>query len=174
MSEPSDAFQYHVRLIPEGEDRERVVCSQCGFVFYENPKVIVGAVCHWRGRYLLCRRAIEPRRGFWTMPAGYLELSETTEQGAVREVWEEARAKVTVDALLAVYSLPQISQVHLIYRAVMPSPDCAPGPESEEVGLFAWDEIPWSDLAYPTVTWSLTHHHDVAGQTVFAPRGVPE
>ncbi len=162
------------RLIPQGEDRERLVCRQCGHIFYENPKVIVGAVCVWENRYLLCRRAIEPRSGFWTMPAGYLELSESTEQGAVREVWEEARARVEVDALLAIYNLPIISQVHLIYRARMLGGDHAAGPESEDVGLFAWEDIPWDDLAYPNVAWSLRHHRDLAGRTGFAPRGIPE
>lgn len=162
-----------VRAIPEGDDRERLVCSDCGFVLYENPKVIVGAVCRWDGRYLLCRREIEPRRGFWTMPAGYMELNETTEQGAIREVWEEARATVEIDALLAIYNLPQISQVHLIYRAHMLSPDFAAGPETTEAGLFAWEDIPWRDLAYPTVGWSLRHDHELRGQRGFAPRGAP-
>lgn len=162
------------RVIPEGEDRERLVCRQCRHIFYENPKVIVGAVCVWEDRYLLCRRAIEPRKGFWTMPAGYLELSEATDKGAIREVWEEASARIVVDGLLALYNLPIISQVHLIYRGRMVSPDHAPGIESLETGLFAWDEIPWNDLAYPNVAWSLRHHRDLVGQTAFAPRGIPE
>lgn len=163
-----------VRKIPEGDDRIRLVCGDCGYVLYENPKIIVGAVCTWEGRYLLCRRAIEPRKGFWTMPAGYMELHETSEQGAAREVWEEARAKVEIDALLAVYNIPQISQVHMIYRARMLTADFAAGPESLEVRLFDWDEIPWPDLAYPNVKWSLTHARDLKGQTGFAPRGMPE
>jgi ADP-ribose pyrophosphatase YjhB (NUDIX family) len=173
MTETPFGTPQHIRRIPEGEDRERLVCSHCGYVFYENPKIIVGAVCDWQGRYLLCRRAIEPRRGFWTVPAGYMELSESAEQGARREVWEEALAQVTIDTLLAVYSLPHISQVHLIYRARMTSPEFAPGPESEAVDLFAWDAIPWDQLAYPNVAWSLRHHHDLIGQTGFAPRGIP-
>ena len=174
MSQPPVAAAPCLRLIPEGDDRERMVCGQCGHIFYENPKVIVGAVCDWDGRYLLCKRAIEPRRGFWTMPAGYLELAESTEQGAAREVWEEARAKVEIGALLAIYNLPKISQVHIIYRARMVSADYAAGPESEDVGLFAWDDLPWNDLAYPNVAWSLTHHRDLADQTNFAPRGIPD
>jgi ADP-ribose pyrophosphatase YjhB (NUDIX family) len=160
-------------MIPDGDERERLVCGQCGHVFYENPKVIVGAVCVYEDRYLLCRRAIEPRRGFWTMPAGYMELEETTAQGAVREVWEEALARVEVDALLAIYDLPSISQVHMIFRARMLTPDFGAGVESEEVALFRWDEIPWDDLAYPNVAWSLQHHRDLVGQTGFAPRGIP-
>lgn len=162
-----------IRTIPEGDDKPRLVCGDCGFIYYENPKVIVGAVCTWEDRYLLCRRAIDPRRGFWTMPAGYLELAESAEHGARREVWEEAMARVDIDCLLAVYSLPGISQVHLIYRAPMLAPECGPGTESLEVGLFAWDEIPWDDLAYPNVGWSLHHHRDLRGRQDFAPRGVP-
>jgi ADP-ribose pyrophosphatase YjhB (NUDIX family) len=161
------------RMIPEGDDRERLVCGDCGFVFYENPKVIVGAVCTWGDRYLLCKRAIEPRRGYWTMPVGYMELGETTEQGALREVWEEARASARIDGLLAVYSIPEISQVHMIYRARMLSPDFAAGPESLEVGLFRWDEVPWDDLAYPNVRWSMEYDREVRGRAEFPPRGRP-
>ena len=117
----------NLRMKPEGDDRERLVCGDCGFVVYENPKVIVGAVCTWEDKYLLCRRAIEPRVGFWTMPVGYMELHETTEQGALREVWEEARARAEIDALLAIYSIPEISQVHMIYRARMPRLRRRPG-----------------------------------------------
>ncbi len=162
-----------IRMIPDGDDRERLVCADCGFVLYENPKVIVGAVCTWQDRTLLCRRGIEPRLGYWTMPVGYMELHETTEQGALREVWEEARVRAEIDGLLGIYSVPEISQVHLIYRAHMLSPDHAAGPESLEVGLFAWDDIPWADLAYPNVRWSLEYEREVRGRTVFAPRGRP-
>lgn len=175
MSEPSTATHPPSDLrVPEGEDRERLICRQCGHIFYENPKVIVGAVCVWDERYLLCRRAIEPRRGFWTMPAGYLELSESTEDGAVREVREEAGAHVEIDTLLAVYNLPIISQVHMIYRARMLAASHAPGLESLETGLFTWDDIPWGELAYPNVAWSLQHHRDLVGRTDFAPRGIPD
>ncbi len=163
-----------VRLVPAGDDRPRLVCEICGYVAYENPKIIVGAVCTWGGKYLLCRRAIEPRRSYWTMPAGYLEVSETAERGAEREVWEEARARVRIDALLAIYSLPHISQIHMIYRAVMGTADCAPGMESLEVRLFGWEDIPWTVLAYPNVAWSLRYHRELAGRTDFAPRGIPE
>ena len=173
MSTPPDS-PIRLRLVPEGDDRERSVCGRCGHVFYENPKVIVGAVCVWDDRYLLCRRAIEPRIGFWTMPAGYMELAESTEQGACREVWEEAGASVEIEDLLAIYNLPMISQVHMIYRARMLSPAFAAGSESLEVGLFAWDAIPWDDLAYPNVAWSLRHHRALIGQSGFAPRGIPE
>jgi len=160
-------------MIPAGDDRERLVCGDCGFVYYENPKIIVGAVCTWQDRYLLVRRAIEPRIGFWTMPIGYMELGETAEQGALREVWEEAGARAEIDALLAVYSIPEISQVHMIYRARMISPDFAAGSESLDVGLFAWDEIPWDQLSYPNVRWSLDYARQTHGRNDFAPRGRP-
>src|ERR1700722_8799072 len=97
--------------IPEGDNRERKICPDCGFVEYENPKVVVGAVCRWEERILLCRRAIDPRSGYWTLPAGYLELNEGTAQGAAREAWEEAQANIAIDGLLAVYDIPRISQV---------------------------------------------------------------
>ena len=163
-----------IRAVPEGDDRERLVCGDCGFVLYENPKVIVGAVCTWEDKYLLCRRGIEPRLGYWTMPVGYMELHETTEQGALREVWEEAQARAEIDALLAIYSIPEISQVHMIYRARMTSPDFAAGPESLEVGLFTWEDIPWADLAYPNVRWALEYEREMRGKSIFAPRGRPD
>jgi ADP-ribose pyrophosphatase YjhB (NUDIX family) len=143
--------------IPAGDNRERKVCLECGFIAYENPKIVVGAVCHWETRILLCRRAIDPRHGYWTLPAGYLELNESSQAGAMREAFEEAQARIAIDGLLAVYDIPRISQVQLIYRARLVAPDIAPGPESLEVRLFAWDEIPWRDLAFPSVGWALDH-----------------
>jgi len=147
-------------MVPEGDTRPRLVCDDCGFVLYRNPKVVVGAVCRYGERVLLCRRAIEPRRGFWTIPAGYLELNETTEQGAAREAEEEAGVEIAIEALLAVYSIPRISQVQVIYAARLPSPRLAPGTETLEARLFAWDEIPWNDIAFPSVHWALAHHKD--------------
>ncbi len=155
MEQPTPLKGPVTRAIPAGDDRERATCLDCGFIHYENPKIIVGAVARLDGRFLLCRRAIEPRRGFWTLPAGYMELGETPEAGAEREAWEEARARIRIDGLLAIYSVPRISQVQLIYRADLIDPAIAAGPESEAVGLFAWDEIPWAELAFPTVRWSL-------------------
>ena len=146
--------------IPDGDNRERKVCPDCGFIAYENPKVVVGAVCRWEERILLCRRAIDPRLGYWTLPAGYLELNESTAGGATREAWEEARAEIAIEGLLAVYDIPRISQVQLIYRARLVTPAVAPGPESLEVRLFAWDEIPWPDLAFPSVGWALEHYRE--------------
>ncbi len=159
-----------VRAVPQGDDRIRLLCPDCGYVAYENPKVVVGSVALWQDRILLCRRAIEPRKGFWTLPAGYLELNETTEQGALREAWEEARARLALDGLLAVYSIPRISQVQLIYRARLIAPEVAPGPESAEVGLFHWADIPWDDIAFPSVHWSLARHRE-AGDGPLGPPG---
>ncbi|MFN3076504.1 MAG: NUDIX hydrolase [Alphaproteobacteria bacterium] len=162
------------RMVPEGDDRPRMVCTRCGFIHYENPKIIVGAVCCWGDSYLLCRRAIEPRRGFWTMPAGFMELAETPEEGAAREVWEEAGARVAIGALLAVFSMPHINHVQLIYRAQMRTPEYSAGTESLEVGLFRWGEIPWDDLAYPSVERALCHHRDLVGCADFAPRSMSD
>jgi ADP-ribose pyrophosphatase YjhB (NUDIX family) len=148
------------RTIPPGDNRERMVCRDCGYIVYENPKIVVGSVVSAGDRVLLCRRAIDPRRGFWTLPAGYLELHESTGAGALREAQEEAGAEIAIEGLLAVYDIPRISQVQLIYRAHLVSPAIAPGPESLEVRLFAWDEIPWQDLAFPSVRWALDHFRE--------------
>jgi ADP-ribose pyrophosphatase YjhB (NUDIX family) len=161
------------RRIPPGDDRDRLVCADCGFVQYENPKIVVGSVATWQDRILLCRRAIDPRRGYWTLPAGYLELGEEATAGALREAWEEARARLEIDQLLAVYTIRRLSQVQLIFRARLVDGAIEAGPESQEVGLFAWQEIPWADLAFPSVAWALGHHRALAGQAVFAPRGNP-
>jgi ADP-ribose pyrophosphatase YjhB (NUDIX family) len=140
---------------PTGDDRERDVCTRCGEIHYVNPKVVVGSVCSWEGRLLLCRRAIEPRAGFWTIPAGYMETGETAEEGARREAWEEARARIAIEGLLAVYSVRRIDQVQLLYRARLLDGQVEPGPESQEVALLDWAAIPWDELAFPTVHWIL-------------------
>jgi ADP-ribose pyrophosphatase YjhB (NUDIX family) len=168
--EESSRFSHR---IPDGDDRKRLVCDSCGFIHYENPKIVVGAVATWEDRILLCRRAIEPRRGFWTLPAGYLELGESTEQGAIREAWEEARADLEIDQLLAVYSIPRISQVQMIYRARLKSPSIAPGPESLEVGLFRFQEIPMDQLAFASMHWALKDYLETRDQRVIAPRTAP-
>jgi ADP-ribose pyrophosphatase YjhB (NUDIX family) len=117
-------------------------------------------VVTWEERVLLCLREIEPRRGYWTIPAGYLELNETVMEGAAREAYEEARATIEIERLLAVYNIPRISQVQLFFRARLAAPDVAAGPESQEVGLFGWDEIPWDALAFPSVHWALNHFRE--------------
>lgn len=152
------------RRVPPGEDRERFVCPACGTVHYQNPKIVVGSVCTLGERLLICRRAIEPRRGFWTIPAGYLELGESAEAGALREAWEEARAKIELEGLLAVYSVERIGQVQLLYKARLLHEDVAAGPESLEVRLVSWDEIPWEELAFPTVRWILEHARALRGR----------
>lgn len=161
------------RRMPAGDNRPRLVCDSCGFISYENPKVVVGSVCTYDDRFLLCRRAIEPRLGYWTLPAGYLEVHETTAEGARREAQEEACAEIEIDGLLAVYNIPRISQVQVIYRARLVTPAVAAGPESQEVGLFRWEEIPWDDLAFPSVRWALHHHREVAGHAEFSARTNP-
>jgi ADP-ribose pyrophosphatase YjhB (NUDIX family) len=159
-----------VRRIPEGDNRERLVCADCGHIAYENPKVVVGSVVVASGAVLLCRRAIEPRLGRWTLPAGYLELGETVEEGAVREAMEEAQAEIALDGILAVFSIARIGQVQVIFRARFADvPHFAPGSESLEVGLFAWDAVPWDEIAFPSVRWAL----DAWRQTGAGPLGAP-
>ncbi|MGA7865992.1 MAG: NUDIX hydrolase, partial [Stellaceae bacterium] len=117
MSEDNPFRGPSIRGIPEGDNRERMICAECGYILYDNPKIVVGSVAHWDDRILLVRRAIEPRYGYWTLPAGYLELNEAASAGAEREAWEEARARIEIEGLLAIYDIPRISQVQLIYRA---------------------------------------------------------
>jgi ADP-ribose pyrophosphatase YjhB (NUDIX family) len=162
------------QLVPEGDNRVRDVCDACGFVAYSNPKVVVGSVLLEGGRVLLCRRAIEPRHGFWTLPAGYLEHGETLEEGAAREAEEEAGAAIALDGILAVYSISRIGQVQVIFRSRFDGPvRFAPGPESLDVRLFAWEEIPWPDLAFPSVHWALHAWHAVGDAPLAAPATNP-
>lgn len=168
MSETQTKIPSFETRIPEGDNRHRQVCNDCGFIAYENPKVVVGAVVTYEDRILLCRRAINPRSGFWTLPAGYMELHETAEAGAMREAWEEARAKIAIDRLLGAYTIPRLSQVQLIYRARLIDPQISAGPESLAVGLFRWAEIPWAELAFPSVHWALGHFDAVRGRDDFA------
>ena len=165
-----------IRRIPDGDDRERLVCPDCGHVAYENPKIVVGSVVAHTGRVLLCRRAIEPRQGFWTLPAGYLELGETIEEGARREAWEEAQARIELDGILCVYSISRIGQVQILFRARFadaPMPDFGVGPESLEVALFSWDGIPWNQIAFPTVRWALEAWRACGAAQLGQPAGNP-
>jgi len=171
---PSTPRAVFERRIPDGDDRERLVCGDCGFIAYENPKIVVGSVVRAKGGVLLCRRAIEPRKGFWTLPAGYLELNESVEAGAAREAREEACADIAIDRLLAVYSIPRISQVQLMFRARLASPEFAAGPESLEVGVYKWEDIPWGELAFPSVHWALHHDREADRLGAFAPFGNPD
>lgn len=157
-----------VETVPQGDNRTRLVCPDCGYVEYDNPKIVVGAVCSWQSSILLCKRAIAPARGLWTYPAGFMELGESSAEGAAREVWEEAQARVLVGSLLGVYEIPHINQVNIIYHAPMLGPEHAPGAESEAVELFAWEDIPWELLAFPSVRWSLERFRAGAAPAVFA------
>ncbi len=143
------------------------MCANCDYIAYENPKIVVGSVASFDRAILLCRRAIEPRRGFWTLPAGYLELGESVEEGALREASEEARCQLKLDRILAVYSVPSISQVQILFRAHLTKLEFAPGPESAEVELYRWADIPWSDIAFLTVGWALRQWKEVEGQSDF-------
>ena len=156
-----------VRKVPAGDNRKRLVCPDCDYVAYENPKVVVGVVATWEGKLLMCKRAIEPRRGYWTLPAGFMEIGEGPEEGAAREAWEEARASLEILDLLAVYSLPHISQLQLFFRARLLSGDVAPGHESEQVALFALDDLPAADLAFPSVHWAIEHFRQVRDSAAF-------
>jgi ADP-ribose pyrophosphatase YjhB (NUDIX family) len=165
-----------VRQVPPGDTMERLVCATCGHIDYQNPKIVVGSVVSHNGSVLLCRRAIEPRRGYWTLPAGYLELGETVEAGARREALEEAEADIAIDGILALFSISRIGQVQVIFRAGFANPATpryACGPESAEVRLFGWDEIPWDNIAFPSVHWALSAWRDAAGRALAAPAGNP-
>ena len=159
-----DCGAQNERSRPEGDTLDRHVCTACGKIHYENPKVIVGAVCAWQDKVLLCRRAIKPRTGFWTIPAGFLEIGESTEAGAMRESMEEANARIEIIDLLAMYNIVRLGQVQIFYRAKLLSPDVEAGIETLELDLFSWDDIPWDDLAFPTVHWILNKAIEVKGQ----------
>ena len=146
--------------IPTGDNRERATCTACAAVFYENPLNVVGTVPAWDDQVLLCRRNIEPRYGLWTLPAGFLELGETTEAGALRETDEEAGAHIELQGLFTVLNVVRVGQLHLFYRAQLRDTVFAPGPESIEVRLFAEGEVPWDELAFRTVRETLKHYFE--------------
>lgn len=146
--------------VPADDNRERHVCDACGNVHYQNPRNVAGCIVEHAGRLLLCRRAIEPRHGLWTVPAGFMENRETLEQAAVRETREEALAEARDPALYAVFSLPHISQVYFLFRATAPDGAAAAGPESLEVAWFTEDRIPWDELAFPVIREGLRLYCD--------------
>ena len=141
--------------IPADDSRERHVCEACGSVHYQNPRNVVGSIPVYEKQVLLCRRAIEPRHGYWTLPAGFMELGESTSHGAARETLEEAGAQVEMGPLYSLLNVPHAEQVHLLYLAKMNSPQFCAGEESLEVALFHEHEIPWTELAFPTVKQTL-------------------
>jgi ADP-ribose pyrophosphatase YjhB (NUDIX family) len=164
---------HFTRTIPEGDTHERDVCASCGFVHYVNPKVVTGSVVTHGDRLLLCKRAIEPRKGYWTLPAGFMEVGETVEDAARREAREEANADIVIDRLLAVYTIPRLAQVQVMFLAHIDRPVFSPGPESLDVKLVPWSDIPWDDLAFPSVRWALTQSWSVRGTGQFAPFSNP-
>ncbi len=157
MNYCSNCGQTTIRRVPEGDNRPRDLCESCGTIHYQNPKIIAGCVVLYDNQVLLCRRAIEPRHGLWTLPAGFMENGETVAQAALRETWEEARATPDLDQLYVMTSIPTISQVYMLYLAFLQTPEYGIGPESLETELFSLDEIPWDELAFQTVRDTLMH-----------------
>lgn len=143
------------RRVPAGDTRERDCCDRCGAIHYVNPRPVVGTIPVWNDHVLLCKRAIEPRYGYWTLPAGFMEVGETTAEGASRETLEEAGARVEMGPVFSMIDVPHVEQVHIFFLARLLDQDFAPGHESLEVRLFAEDQIPWSDLAFRTVSTTL-------------------
>jgi ADP-ribose pyrophosphatase YjhB (NUDIX family) len=144
-----------VQRVPPGDSLPRYVCDQCGEIHYQNPRVVVGTIPEWEGRLLLCRRAIEPRYGYWTLPAGFMENGETVAEGAARETLEEAGARVVLGEPFSMISVPRVNQVHVFYRARVVDREFQPGTETLEVALFEESGIPWKDLAFRTVSLTM-------------------
>ena len=145
--------------IPDGDNRERHICDHCSTIHYHNPKVVAGCIAHWDDKVLMCRRAIEPRQGLWTVPAGFMENGETTYQAAMRETIEEANARVAIDDLYVTVNLPHINQVYMLFRGELRHGDYHPGQESLECRLFSEREIPWKKLAFPVVRETLQRYY---------------
>jgi ADP-ribose pyrophosphatase YjhB (NUDIX family) len=148
-----------VLRVPAGDNLPRHVCEACDTIHYQNPKMVIGCIPEWEDRILLCRRAIEPRRGLWTLPAGFMENGETVAQAAMRETLEEANARVELGAMYTVLSVPHVNQVHIFYRGRLLDLGFGPGVESLEVQLFAEAEIPWKEIAFRTVSTTLRHFY---------------
>lgn len=147
-----------VHKIPEGDSLPRYMCEVCNTIHYQNPRMVVGCVPVWEDKVLLCKRGIEPRHGLWTVPAGFMENGETLDAGAMRETLEEACARVTIDKLYAVYNIPHVNQVYLLFLAKLNDLDFKAGSETLETRLFREDEIPWDQIAFATVRNTLTHY----------------
>lgn len=171
------------KQIPDDDNRERYVCLNCDTIHYQNPNIVSGTIPVWGEKVLLCKRAIEPRYGYWTLPAGFMENQETTEEAAMRETWEEAEAKVNLKGLFSMISVPQIDQVHVFFRAELREESYGAGQESLEVKLFDEHEIPWDEIAFPTVKRSLKQFFEDRKSGVYGthvsdiyrePRQIPE
>lgn len=159
--------------IPEGDNRLRFICTNCHAIHYQNPRIVAGSLPVWKDRVLLCRRAIEPRRGYWTLPAGFMENGETMAQAAERETLEEANARVHGLTLYTLFDLPHINQVYMFFRAELVDTDYSPGIESLDVRLFDEADIPWSELAFPTVGRTLEYFFADRARCEFPVRNEP-
>ncbi|MEL6252972.1 MAG: NUDIX hydrolase [Bacteroidota bacterium] len=149
-----------VLKVPDGDNKPRICCENCGAIHYSNPKMVVGCLPVWEGKILLCRRAIEPRKGFWGLPAGYLENKETVEEGALRETLEESGAEVDIVRMHAIYNIPRISQVYIFFLAAMRGPELDPGEESLEAKLFDLNEIPYDEMAFPSSSYAIKKYKE--------------
>lgn len=156
----SDQIEHRV---PEGDQHHRDVCAECSYIHYVNPKVVAGCLLTFEGRILLAKRSIEPRLGYWTLPAGFMELDETTAQAAARECWEEALARPEHMELMGICSLPRIGQVYVMYRGLLLGGEFGVGEESQDVALFEPDDVPWQELAFPVVVYTLKRY--LSGET---------
>lgn len=156
-----------VRRVPPGDNLPRWVCDHCGEIHYQNPRMVIGAIPEHDGRLLLCRRAIEPRYGYWTLPAGFMENEETTAQAAIRETLEEAGARIELGEPFSMISVPYVNQVHLFYRARLVDLDFKAGEESLEVALYDEARIPWKEVAFRTVAATLRHWFADRGRGAF-------
>lgn len=154
----SQCGQPVVLKVPPGDNLPRHVCEACQAIHYQNPKIVVGCIPEWEGQILLCRRAIEPRTGFWTFPAGFMEAGEDTAQAAARETLEEAKASVEITSLYAMLSLPHVSQVYVVFRGTLRRLEFGAGAESLEAQLFPWDNVPWDRLAFPVIHDTLVRY----------------
>tara|TARA_Y100000022_G_scaffold3829_1_gene3125 strand:- start:39 stop:572 length:534 start_codon:yes stop_codon:yes gene_type:complete len=164
-----------VKKIPEGDNRERDVCNKCEEIFYTNPNIVTGVLAYTdNDELILCKRSIEPRHGFWTLPAGFLENQESIEEGALRETEEEAKLQVSDVKLFTVLSVPHIDQIYTFFTGKVVNHDFGPTPESSEVKLFKYDDIPWAELAFPTVIKTiklfLEHGDDKVFNEVLRPK----
>jgi len=148
----SDQLEF---VIPEGDNRARYVCRNCSAIHYSNPKIVAGCLPIWEDKVLLAKRSIEPRLGYWNVPSGYLENGETVEEGALREVWEEAKARPEITGLHAIYSIPHINQIYIHFLAELYVPEFGVGEESLEVELFTESEIPWEEIAFTSSQFTL-------------------
>ena len=147
-----------VSQIPAGDNRPRFVCQSCGWIHYQNPLMVVGCVPDHQGSILLCKRSIQPRYGYWTLPAGFMELGESMGEAALRETWEEARARVELGPLFAMVDVIHARQIHAFFAAVLSEPEHAPGEETLETRLFRPEEIPWEKMAFPSVRIALEQY----------------